>query len=66
MAEYHDRCRYYPHCRIHQGQLRPHFYSPENKAEMWLLRSEGWQLDEIAEAFDTRPTVVGTLLEGKV
>lgn len=62
MSEYHDRCRYWPHCDIHLGETRPRAFSPANRDEMRQLRAQGWRYTEIGAAFGTSYRVAAALV----
>lgn len=58
MSELHQRCRFYPNCRIHLGVPPPRRFSEDNQQEMAELFRQGWQYTEIAAYFGTDPNTI--------
>ncbi len=65
MAVEHDRCRFWPRCRVHMGWPRPHRFSAENKAEMREMRDQDISVVEIARIFNADRRYLNELLGRK-
>lgn len=66
MRESMRRCRYYPDCEIHLGEIDKRWFTADEVAEMRELReNEGLLIRELAARFSCGQSTVRDVLKGR-